>query len=353
MEKLKATLMEVIERALTQNIASSISLFTGFGAEDSAKDIVLHRGISHASPLTPTSDQTIYDLASLTKIIGTTIAIAQAISDGKASLNEEPFRCWPQVTLRSLLSHTSGLPAHRRFYHDLNLDQQHFANNRHLIFEELFAMVPQNATSERVYSDLGFMALGWLLEQRLAKPLYDIFSDAWRRSRIDGDFLWFPSRPQTFTSENVLVAPTGLCRQRKRRVLAQVHDPNCYFMGGLAGHAGLFGTTDSVKKLGQFFLRTVKEPLTKTESRLAAFARKGLGFDKPTRAGTTRHLSPHAFGHFGYTGTSLWIDPAANRQRGLIIALLTNRVNCSELPEGIFNLRLAVNQAIFRHVDNI
>ena len=117
-------------------------------------------------------------------------------------------------------------------------------------------------------------------------------------------------------------------------------------MGGLAGHAGLFGDLMSVKNIGRYFLSAFKAQKNPTEMVIADFARRGIAFDKPQPKGTTRHLSKEAFGHFGYTGTSLWIDPTACQSQGLVIALLTNRVNYSEKPEGIFWLRLAINQAI-------
>lgn len=334
----------ILDQAIAQSIASSISLSIDFGIGDGAHNIVLHAGQTHAHP-----ERTIYDLASLTKIIGTTVAIAQAIADKNMSLDECPFPVWPHASVAALLAHKAGLPAHRHLYEEFALSGNDFSRNREAIFERLFATPAGQTTHQRVYSDLGFIALGWLLEQRLKKSLWEIFTDAWTRLNIKHDFYWMPSKPITFTSENPAIVPTGYCQARMHLVAAQVHDPNCYFMGGLAGHAGLFGSLSAVAELGRFFLRAYKNPQNASEQIIAQFARRGFGFDQPTIKGTTRYFSPFAFGHFGYTGTSLWIDPAWARGPGLTVSLLTNRVHRNEKPEGIFWLRLAINQAIARH----
>jgi CubicO group peptidase (beta-lactamase class C family) len=345
-KSLRSELEKLIERALLQRIATSISLYVGFGVHDSSKDIFLHG--DHKPGFIKTPHCTIYDLASLTKIIGTSVAIAKAISDGKMSLKETPFKEWPQVTIASLLAHTSGLQAHKKFYADLKLAPRNFSQNQQLIFNKLFSSTIENVPHEHVYSDLGFMALGFLLEKRLKKPLFEILKNAWNTLKIDEEFLWFPSMPLFFKSDNQLVAPTGFCHYRHNEIFAQVHDPNCYFLGGLAGHAGLFGTLGSVKNIGQYFLKATKKPTTKEQEILQLFARKALGFFRSTTRGTIRNLSPDAFGHFGYTGTSLWIDPVANNNQGIIIALLTNRVHCSNNTEGIYWLRLALHRMILR-----
>ena len=286
-----------------------------------------------------------YDLASITKIIGTTLAAARAIAEGHMTLKTVPFSQWPAVTIEALLGHKSGLPAHRKLYEELALDLRDYDNNRYAIFDYLMSLQTR-PTITRVYSDLGFMALGFYLEKLYKLPLFDIFKETWSFFGIDEPFFFCPSKPRAFNCDSLCVVPTGYCSHRLRYLRGQVHDTNCYYMGGLSGHAGLFGTLRAVAGIGQWFLRVAKNPLNEAEYLVAKFARLGLGFDKPSPKGTNRFLSPDAFGHFGYTGVSLWIDPQAMKERGLIIALLSNRTHCDERPEGIFWLRAAVNRAI-------
>lgn len=326
--RLSKELKNICEKAIDNGLATSISLFVGFDDKDSANDCKIISG--------STTAETIYDLASLTKICGTTIAMAQAIVDGKISLDERPFAAWP-ITVRSILTHTSGLPAHKRFY-EMPLSIKDFKNNLLTIKNELFSISP-TSNKTRVYSDLGFIALGFLLEERLKKPLSEIFSES-----VPNNLFFISSTSPFFKSEQNF-APTGFCPTRKNVVLAQVHDPNCFFMGGHAAHAGLFGTLDDVKLFGQFFLSAVKNPDTPLNAKLREFAKEGIGFDRRSHTGTQAPLSPRAFGHFGFTGTSLWMDPGFS-PHGLVVALLTNRVHKSEDPHGIYELRLKVNRAI-------
>lgn len=325
-------LENIVNRAIHHGIATSISLFVGFDDKDSLDDITIE---SHqASP--------IYDLASITKISGTTIAVARAVIEGKMGLDEQPFPSWP-ISIRSILTHTSGLPAHKKFYEDLPLSNKDFNRNLELIKKELFKIAP-SSNKTRVYSDLGFIALGFLLEERLKKPLPEIFEECQKAISKDLQLFTIKSTTPFFTPEKHF-APTGFCHARGNDVLGQVHDPNCFFMGGHGGHAGQFGTLRDIKILGQFFLSAIKNPSSPLKDKLAQFINLGLGFDKRSHSGTQRSLSPKTFGHFGYTGTSLWIDPSFKAQ-GLIVALLTNRVHKSTDPEDIFELRLNINQAI-------
>lgn len=341
---LKSTLQRITEEALQRQIASSISLLVGFSDHDSPQDIIIHQG--YTAPQVATGDETIYDLASLTKILGTTLAIAKAINDGTTSLDEIPFSSWPHGSIRSLLAHTAGLPAHKRFYEDLSLSKHDFHHNRTLITQDLL-LQPTHQTTERLYSDLGFMALGFLLEERYKKPLWNIFGDTWKAFGITPAFSWFPSSLPK--SENTLVAPT-FCRARNAYLRGQVHDANCWYLGGLAGHAGLFGTLQSVRVFGQALLLWHHNPRHHLHNLIADFMHNGLGFDKPAADGSNYCLSPQAFGHFGYTGVSLWIDPALG-PNGTMIALLTNRIHESKQPEGIFWLRKTINEAVVESTD--
>lgn len=340
-------LHHLLKRAVDGAIATSASLYVGLGANPS-RHLELHVGASDRALRVPTSEHTMYDLASLTKIIGTTFALARAVSNKRIELSERPFKSWPHATISSLLAHRAGVSPHVHFYTKLDLAPRQFQKNYHRIITELFNTPLSSPTANRVYSDLGFMALGYFLEQRLENSLFSIFTDAWNFARLPQSFTWFASEPPTYYTTNGTIAYCGYCPYRKNHIAGQVHDPNCYFMGGLAGHAGIFGNLASVAAAGHWLLHAYNNPSNQFERTVALFARDGLGFDKTSSTGTTRNLSRSGFGHFGYTGTSLWIDPDAPNG-GLVIALLTNRVAKSTRPEGIFWLRLKVNQLLAKY----
>lgn len=339
---LETALKAVVSRAIDARVASSISLAVSFG-DDPA--IIIHDGHTQGAE---TGARSVYDLASITKIIGTTMTLAHAVKRSDFSLDDVLFPQWPHATIAAILAHRSGLPAHLRFYETLKLPHRAFASNRVAIFNKLFTVAAHESRDARLYSDLGFMALGHHLEQRYNKSLFEIFESRWRDASLDCSFRWYPSQPLTHHSDEPHLAPSGVCRARKRLVVGQVHDPNCYFMGGLEGHTGLFSTLADVDAFGRYLLRAFITPKNRAEDILQKMALRGIGFDKPTSTGTTRYFSDYAFGHFGYTGTALWVDPRWHGGRGVVVSLLTNRVNCSERPEGIFWLRLAINRLLSR-----
>jgi CubicO group peptidase (beta-lactamase class C family) len=322
---------KLLQEAHERNIASALAFASPHQS--------FHAGMSTKAML--------YDLASLTKIVGTTLALAKAHVDGSISFDEIPFKSWPHIRVRDLMSHRSGLKAHVKFYeHDIS--KNNFNKNYKLIFEILFRQQPVfKPNSVRVYSDLNFLALGYLLEQRLKKPLFTIFEQSWTAFKLP-PLRYFPSgqEPRSLSP----VATTGYCPIRGI-LKAQVHDLNAYYLGGLAAHAGLFANLKEIIIYGNFFLRAFKDKSNAYESCLAYCARNFLGFDKTSPKGSVQSLSPPSFGHFGFTGVSLWIDPWAlsySKERGLFIALLTNRVAKNLDSNGIFWLRRKAHQLLLQ-----
>lgn len=318
------TLQQIKEEALAKKCASSISIFA---ANPKRKDLYL-----------PEHDHALYDLASLTKIIGTTLAIIRAIAKQKLTLDDRPFAHWPYTTVRQLLSHTSGLLAHKNFYEQLPLNFD-FKHNKKLIFEDIFALSIKE--SPKIYSDLGFISLGFLLERIYQKDLWQIFMDTWQHFGIEHNFFYCPSKKLSYTCSNKNIAPTGSDGIRDR-IRGQVNDTNCYFMGGIAGHAGIFGDIVSVAHVGKFIYQSVIAPVTNEQRLIKYFSQHALGFFLRDQNGSTKSLSPQAFGHFGYTGVSLWVDPLKH----LLIAILTNRVNEGKEIRGIFELRSLIHTAV-------
>ena len=234
---------------------------------------------------------------------------------------------------------------HIKFYEQSGISSN-FSANKQIIFKSLFEQRPIHEPKKiRLYSDLNFLALGILLEQRLRKPLLEIFKETWANLNISNNLNFFCS---TSNLPNIIshIAPTGYCPLRSQQIRAQVHDLNGFFLGGLAGHAGLFGDLESLKAFGNFFLGCVKKPKNALENLIADFVRLGLGFDKALPSGSVGALSEGSFGHFGFTGTSLWIDPGVKSSSGLFYVLLSNRVALGLRPEGIFWLRKRLHKVI-------
>lgn len=308
--------------------------------------------LTYAVDAPDVDERTVYDLASLTKVIaaGTlamrhaaagSLPLATRVVERRAAFTGEGRDA---VTLVDLLGHAAGLPAHRPFY-------RRFAGRRAYgaaIAAEPLAYPPR---TRHEYTDLGFVLLGLLLEDAGGQPL-DTQFDRWRDDAVPGADLWFqvphPPRPP--------IAPTEADAWRGRVLTGDVHDANAAALGGVAGHAGLFGTAAAVGAFARWFLGLWSGRQTGSAGVPAAlaarFATRGevpgssraLAWDTmlPTSSCGTR-LSPVAIGHTGYTGTSLWIDPV----RRLYVVLLSNRVHPDGgATDGIRALRIAVHDTI-------
>jgi CubicO group peptidase (beta-lactamase class C family) len=301
----------------------------------------------------PTRDDTIFDLASLTKVLSTTPIVVQQIERGAFGLDDRVLSQLPSwsnvdradVTIRDLLSHASGLPAHREFFRELT---------GRVAFEAAISATtleyPPRTMS--LYSDLGFMLLGFILE-REGTSLPERFASLMAAMGIVQEIQFNP--PPAWQRR---IAPTELEPWRRRLLVGEVHDANAYALGGAAGHAGLFGTAAGVGDHARHLLQILN-------GRQGAFRRdtlelfvarrhdvpgssRALGWDTmlPSSSCGTK-LSPRAFGHTGYTGTSLWIDP----DQGIYVVLLTNRVHPTRTNEQIRQVRPALHDAVITDLE--
>jgi CubicO group peptidase (beta-lactamase class C family) len=299
------------------------------------------------APGQPTRDDTIFDLSSLTKVLATTPLVMQQIEQGRLDLDDRVAHYidhWRSadraaVTVRDLLSHASGLPAHRPYFETL---RGRDAYSR-AISEEPLAYLPR---TQAIYSDLGFILLGFILvgevdlQQRLATLLGQM-------SVVDPLQFGVPSQ---WLSR---VAPSSKDPWRGRLLVGEVDDANAAALDGYAGHAGLFGTASAVGSCARHLLQVLggrtgaftRQTVTTFIERRADVpgSSRALGWDTmlPTSSCGTR-LSARAFGHTGFTGTSLWIDP----EREVYVALLTNRVFPDRQDRGIQPVRRAVHDAV-------
>jgi CubicO group peptidase (beta-lactamase class C family) len=304
--------------------------------------------LTYAADSENTRPDTLFDLASLTKVIATATLMMRAVDAGTLALEDRVADRLPgwrgldreHVTLADLLEHASGLTAFLPFFRD---------HHGRAEFERAICTLPLEYAprTQSIYSDLGFMLLAFILEDVNRAPFAAQFPEM-GGSRAAPALLFNP--PKVLRAR---CAPTELDLWRGRLLQGEVHDENTWELGGAAGHAGLFGTAAGVGA----FARKVLDGSLATPETLARFARKSsvpgssraLGWDTmlPTSSCGTR-LSPRAIGHTGFTGTSLWIDPAQD----LYVVFLTNRVHPARDNNGIQPVRRAVHDAIVGELDD-
>jgi len=297
---------------------------------------------------------TIFDLASLTKPIVTATSLMLLAADGRIDLDDPVAKVLPPfgergkeaVTIRSLLTHTSGLKPWRPF-HEALLERERKKGERLLgtpaakeaVLERIYrgALVHEPGEAA-VYGDLDFILLGAIVEAVSGLALDDFAA-----SRIfaplgmnDTRFVRLgdgaPELPDAFRRR---FAATENCPWRGRVLWGEVHDPNAWAMGGVAGHAGLFATADDVMRFAQAVIDTwhgrsevfPREWLVRflTKNDVPANTTWALGWDTPTPGASSagQYFSPTSVGHLGFTGTSLWID----LEREAAVVMLTNRVH--------------------------
>jgi CubicO group peptidase (beta-lactamase class C family) len=287
-----------------------------------------------------TTIDTVFDLASLTKVLCTTLLTAIAVGEGRLRLDDPVPPEWsagcPGATLVDVLEHCSGLAAHREYFTEVA------PFDSDAVLARVIATPPAyRLRSQAVYSDLGFIILGAWLQRVLDRELDDAFVDRIASPLGIGDRIGF--RPRDLDR----VAPTEVYRAdlytrdvpsylpiRAHTICAhgQVHDDNCWVMGGVAGHAGLFGDAEAVLAIARAWL-DCSLPGLRVEVRdrfwqpsTVPGSTRRVGFDgrSPDGSGACGTALGHdAVGHTGFTGTSVWIDPGPRR----IYVLLSNRVH--------------------------
>ena len=299
--------------------------------------------------LPPIRSDTAFDLASLTKLLCTTLLTASAVEQEKLQLDERPWAQWPSVTVRHALAHTGGIlwwaPLYEAAIGAHNVGTE---GARRALLAQALATPLQSPPGEKTrYSDVGFMALGALLEARLGDRLDRLFSDAAQDFYGETQLRFVSLAEAGYHPALPNVAHTERCPWRGRVLIGQVHDDNTFAMGGISGHAGLFGSVLDVLQAGRRLREALVGDAPGVPAQLRLFAghpgERGLGFDRVSEGGTTGGaLSANAVGHLGFTGTSLWIDPAPS---GGVYVLLTNRVHPTRDNAAIGTLRPAFHRA--------
>jgi serine-type D-Ala-D-Ala carboxypeptidase len=332
---------------------------------------------------------TLFDLASLTKPLITAPLYMRAVSEGKFALDTTLLRYFPEallgtdkktISFRQLLNHSSGLPAYRPFYRELIAKEP--ARREDVLFRRILrTSLDAKPGTVACYSDLGFLLLPHFLERIYDKPFGKLateflleplnlnlmnpkprrqlaldFQDVqegsplallgFRSLRVSLDPTLVPGK---VVATGRIFAATEYCPWRNRLLIGEVHDENAYCLGGVAAHAGLFGTAHGVYRLLTFlwevYAGRVTNPFFSAETvrefwreqSLVTGSTWRLGFDSPSPQNSSagKYFSPRSIGHLGFTGTSFWFD----LDQEILIILLTNRVYPTRENERLRNFR--------------
>jgi beta-glucosidase-like glycosyl hydrolase/CubicO group peptidase (beta-lactamase class C family) len=289
-------------------------------------------GYQTYNKLNSINQDAIYDLASLTKVTATTPAIMKLVDEGKINLDDKVGKYIEEfsegdkkeITIKNFLLHNSGLPAFRPYVDSLKTEQEiiEAIKNEPLTYE---------TSSDYVYSDLGFILLGEIVEHVTGMGLDEYVEQTFYNPMGMHDTFFNPHKSGTQITRRI--SPTEIdTTYRDTTVHAYAHDERAYYLNGVAGHAGLFSTGDDLAKYTQMLLNKgwyggqhfLNESTVETfTNRQAKLSNRGYGFDhKNERFSTAGSLmSENAFGHTGFTGTSYWIDP----ENDVAVIILTNR----------------------------
>ncbi|HBT97407.1 MAG TPA: serine hydrolase [Desulfobulbaceae bacterium] len=302
---------------------------------------------------------TVFDLASLTKPLVTTLSVHELVCQGKLTFSDRlaeifpdmlaaAHPAWREIRIAQLLNHCSGLPAHRPYFNQLLALPQ--AVRKAALLRMISMEAPVCAAGRNhIYSDLGFMLLGFIVE-RLTGESLDAY---WRRAVAEKigieNSLFFPAQDKHPT-----FAESGICPWSQQILAGTVHDDNCRSLGGIAGHAGLFGTLTGVMAACDWLLalwhdtgreaevlRNMCKPVSGTSW--------CLGFDSPSGpdSASGQYFRVPSVGHLGFTGTSFWIDLG----RRISVVLLTNRTIYSWDRRPLNCFRRAIYDCVMRRFE--
>ena len=342
---LPARLDALARAAIANRAASGVSIAVGRWGR-----LVHLRGygaIDWAPGSPAVTDSTLFDLASITKVVATTTAAAMLEERGRLDLDQRLAWYLPgimdtvkqRITVRQVLTHRGGFEAFAPLYREFRGREQYLRQ----IDARPLRYAPGRQT---VYSDWDLVLAGLLVERLTGEEL-----DRWTAAHVFEPLGMRDTRFRPDPSLRSRIAATELDSARGH-IWGEVHDPNAWALGGVAGHAGLFGSARDLAVFAQMLLNggeyggvRILRPETVARWTTPGFVRssRALGWDTPSRNSSAgRFFGPRSFGHTGYTGTSIWIDP----ERGLFVILLTNRVNPTSQNQKHVALRRAVADAV-------
>ena len=341
--ELQDSLRVILARASADSAFPGAYTIVGTHAGILAEDSVGHLDWG---PSAVPDEHSLWDLASLTKVVGMTTAMMQLYEQGKISLDAPLQRYIPEwqgphkelVTIRHLITHTSGLPAFKPY------DQQ--THDPDSLAKLMFTTPLDTLPGVRmVYSDIGAYMLGRLVERMSGETLDQYVLNHVFRPLAMNETMYRPP-----ASLKPRIAPTEIDPIRGGKVWGVVHDERAYYLGGVSAHAGIFSSAHDLARFARMYLNNgtldgghIIKPETIALFTTRQVQDRALGWQKPDGSNSAGHLmSERAFGHTGFTGTSIWIDPA----RDVFVILLSNRVNPTRANTKIGRVRVALADAV-------
>lgn len=354
--QIRKSVDKIVAENMKNNLFSACSVGIIEGEDEAIETTVFHYGDSgQVTGAKQVDSRTIYDLASLTKPLVTSLSLLALVEEKQIKLSDPVTDYFAMsdkknknIQILHLLEHTSGLPPHREFFKELiTLPEE---KREEVLIERItgenLVFIP--GTGE-LYSDLGYILLGKIIEKVSGEKL----DSYWQKTILSPLGL----EKGLFFKKNEIEAggiypATGFCQWSKRELCGLVNDDNCRSVGGVAGHAGLFATAEGLVKFCECILKMysgiyshpalsfdlIRKKLDNKHGRWV------LGFDTPTGqiSSSGKYFSDKTLGHLGFTGTSFWLD--CKNKRGIIV--LTNRVLCSQDLTPIRKLRPRLHDAI-------
>lgn len=318
-------------------------------------------------------DGTHFDVASFTKPVCTSTLVVQLLAENKLTLDTTLDRFYgnaneshAHMTIENLLNHTSGLPSWKPYYRELPASIVATEEGKQFVKDACISEPLEHKPGElTVYSDIGYILLGDIVERASGKPLDELFKEKISAPLgMKDTFFVNMAGPSGDAQVRRRFAATEDCHWREKVMHGQVHDQNCYAMGGVGGHAGLFSTAKDIHRFlaafmpcfeheGGFLPHDLMVNLFHIKNDLITPPKRGVfvcGWDTPSAKNSAagHYSSRHAIGHLAYTGCSLWVD----QQQHFWMILLTNRIHPSTTNEKIKAFRPRIHDLVYTTLVN-
>ena len=346
--------ISIINKAISDSIFPGVQVFVSKNNQ-----IVLNKSFgsyTYDNDSPKVTNESIYDVASLTKVLSTTPVVMKLIQKKMLGLNYPISDFYPEfnkdkksnITIRHLLTHSSGLPPYIEYY------KMGYESKKQIINDIINQELIYDPGQKFMYSDLGIILLTDIVEKITSSTL-DKLSEKYFYKPLKMENTYF--NPEEIKKEKIV--PTEFDDYFRNRLLqGEVHDENAYILNGISGHAGLFSTSNDIAKMSQMFLnngvlygrRHLKSNIIKNFiKRENHNYDRAIGWDTPSRNGNSSagdYFSDTTYGHLGFTGTSMWIDP----EKEIIVILLSNRVHPTRNKKGIYKFRRDFHNSLLQNL---
>lgn len=352
-----ATIQTLLDDAIETRIFSGYQLY----AERRGETLALHGGmLSYWGDPMPVTAKSRFDIGSVTKAVATASLLGLLLQDKTLTLDDPVEKFLPELagtplggrTVGALASHSSGLIGWYAIY-----DETDRAGLLPWLRKRMPDLVVRGPGEKAEYSDVGFIVLGLVLERAARAPIAELFQkrvvSPLGASETEYGPLLLPGEKKA----GLEIVATEYCLIRKRVLQGEIFDENCHFLGGKTGHAGLFATARGIAPICREWLLAARGKSKWLSGEIAGLLTRpsgrapgstwGYGWDTPSKTGSTAgdRFSRKSFGHLGYPGCSVWIDP----ENETFAVFFTNRIHPSRYDERIRQVRPALHDAVYSH----